>query len=411
MNTLDKTVDGIRLHGRYDSAFASVVDEFVNNFATRNEVGGSVCLSVDGKQRLDLWGGHVDEARSAPWREDTVSVVFSCTKGATALCAHLLIDRGLLDLQAPVAKYWPTFAHGAKEKTTVTMMLNHSAGLPAFREPIKQGGYYDWDYMIERLEKEEPFWEPGTRNGYHMISFGWVVGELVRRASGKSLGAFFRDEVAEPLGLDYWIGLPEAIEPRVSRMIPFRPDKTAPISDFTAAILADRNSIQALALLNSGGHSSESRAAHAAEIGGGGGISNARGLAGMYRPLANGGIENAKQFIGNDTIVRMSQVSMATQRDATLLIPTRFGLGFMKSMDNRARSAGNTDSAILGEKAFGHVGAGGSIGFADPECHLAFGYSMNRMGAGILLNERGQSLVDATYRALGYQGNGGGVWG
>ena len=173
MNTLDKTVDGIRLHGRYDSAFASVVDEFVNNFATRNEVGGSVCLSVDGKQRLDLWGGHVDEARSAPWREDTVSVVFSCTKGATALCAHLLIDRGLLDLQAPVAKYWPTFAHGAKEKTTVTMMLNHSAGLPAFREPIKQGGYYDWDYMIERLEKEEPFWEPGTRNGYHMISFGW----------------------------------------------------------------------------------------------------------------------------------------------------------------------------------------------------------------------------------------------
>ena len=410
MNTLDKTVDGARIQGRYDSAFTGVVDEFVANFATRNEVGGSVCLAIDGKTRVDLWGGFVDEARSAPWQEDTVSIVFSCTKGATALCAHLLIDRGLLDLQAPVGKYWPKFARGAKEKTTVTMMLNHSAGLPAFREPIKQNGYYDWDYMIERLENEEPFWEPGTRNGYHMTSCGWVVGELVRRASGKSLGAFFRDEVATPLGLHYWIGLPEAIEPRVSRMIPFRPDNTAAVSDFMAAILGDRNSIQALSLLNSGGHTTDSRDAHAAEIGGGGGISNARGLAGMYRPLANGGIENDRQFIGNDTIVRMSQVSMATQRDATLLIPTRFGLGFMKSMDNRARTAGNTDSAILGEKAFGHVGAGGSIGFADPEPRLAFGYSMNRMGPGILLNERGQALVDATYRALGYRGNGGGVW-
>ena len=265
--------------------------------------------------------------------------------------------------------------------------------------------------MITRLENEEPFWEPGTRNGYHMISFGWLVGELVRRASGKSLGTFFREEIALLLGLDFWIGLPEAIEPRVSRMIAFRPDKAAPMSDFTTAIIADRASIQALALLNSGGHTTDSRAAHAAEIGGGGGITNACGLAGMYRPLANRGLDNnGRPFIGNDTITRAAQASMATQRDATLLIPTRFSLGFMKSMDNRARPAGNQDSVILGEKAFGHVGAGGSIGFADPECHLAFGYAMNRMGAGILLNERGQSLVDATYRALGYAGNGGGVW-
>ena len=193
-------------------------------------------------------------------------------------------------------------------------------------------------------------------------------------------------------------------------MLPFRPAKGGPIGDFTRALLADPQSIPALALLNSGGFSPATREGRAAEIGGGGGITNGRGLAGMYRPLANRGNDNGKHFIGSDTIVRMSQVSMATLRDATLQIPTRFGLGFMKSMDNRAQPPGNTDSAILGEKAFGHVGAGGSIGFADPECRLAFGYSMNRMGAGILLNARGQSLVDATYRALGCTSNAGGVW-
>lgn len=409
-HNIDRTIDGVRIHGSCDPAFAGVLDEFANNFSSRDEVGASLSLSIDGATKVDLWGGFSDAQRSIPWQQDTVSVVFSCTKGATALCAQLLIDRGLLDLQAPVTRYWPQFGQAGKDKVTVLMMLNHSVGLPAFREPIKKGGYYDWDYMVERLEQEAPFWEPGTRNGYHMISFGWVVGELVRRASGKSLGTFFQDEIAQPLGIDFWIGLPEAIEPRVSKMIPFVPPKDAPRSDFVLAFMADQNSIPALAFFNSGGLSTDSREAHAAEIGGGGGITNARGLAGMYRPLANAGMHNGKQFIGNDTITRMSQVSMATQRDATLQMPTRFGLGFMKSMDNRARPPGNTDSVILGEKAFGHVGAGGSIGFADPECRLAFGYSMNRMGPGILLNERGQSLVDATYLALGYQGNGGGVW-
>ena len=412
MKSIDRTIDGIPIQGTYDSTFTGVLDEVIANFRERKELGGSVCLSVDGTTKLDLWGGFVDEEHSAPWRKDTVSLVFSCTKAATALCAHLLVERGLLDLQAPVSRYWPEFAQAGKEKATVTMMLNHSVGLPAFREPIKEGGYYDWDYMIDRLSKEEPFWEPGTRNGYHMISFGWVVGELVRRISGKSLGTFFRDEVAQPLGIDFWIGLPEAIESRVSKMIAAPPESFDLSSEFVIALFSDPKSISALSILNDGGHTynADSRGAHAAEIGGGGGISNARGLAGMYRPLANAGMYDRKQLIGNETIVRMRQVSMATQRDATLLIPTKFGLGFMRSMDNRSRPPGNTDSVILGEVAFGHVGAGGSLGFADPECRLSFGYSMNRMGAGILLNERGQSLVDATYRALGYRGNASGVW-
>src|SRR5574337_705133 len=181
---------------------------------------------------------------AAPWTDDTISIVHSCTKGATALCAHLLIDRGQLDLHAPVAEYWPEFAANGKQRATVEMMLNHSVGVPALREPVKDGGYYDWHYMCERLAAEAPFWEPGTRNGYHMMTFGWLVGELVRRVSGRSLGAFFRDEVATPLELDFWIGLPDAHRARVAPMIPWSPGADGPVMPFTKALLLDANSIQ-----------------------------------------------------------------------------------------------------------------------------------------------------------------------
>jgi len=395
-----------RVQGRVDPAFREVLDTFVENFDAHGEVGASVCLSVEGETRVDLWGGHVDEAGSAPWTEDTLSLVFSVTKAATALCAHLLIERGELDLHAKVTRYWPEFGQQGKEDATVAMMLNHSVGLPAFRDPIKPGGYYDWDYMVGRLEQEAPFWKPGIRNGYHMISFGWTVGELVRRVSGKSLGTFFADEFARPLGLDFWIGLPEALEPRVSHMIPFLPGPEGPFTDFTKALIGDPTSIPALSWLNSGGYSPDAREAHAAEIGGGGGISNARSLVRLFEPLADGG----GALFSRDSVTRMSQVSMATGDDATLCMPTRFALGFMKSMDNRHRPFGDIESCILGDRAFGHVGAGGSLGFADPDCALAFGYTMNRMGAGLLLNVRGQGLVDAAYRAVGFRTNAPGVW-
>ncbi len=414
MRDFDTTLDDIRIQGQLDRAYAPVVDAFIENFRTREEVGAALCVSVGRQVVVDIWGGFADAERTRQWNADTIAVVFSCTKAATALCAHVLIERGLLELHAPVARYWPEFARNGKEHVTVAMMLNHTAGVPAFREPIKAGGFYDWDYVVERLGDEAPFWEPGTRNGYHMMTFGWTVGELVRRASGKSLGTFFRDEVAGRLGLDFWIGLPEALEPRVAAMVPWRPKRGEPASEFTRALQADWKSLQGLALLNSGGHNAGSREAHAAELGGGGGITNARGLEGMYRPLANRGRMEGGTFLQPTTIARMSQVSVATPRDATLLIATRFGLGFMKSMDNRHLQLDGgpqgIDSALLGEKAFGHVGAGGSIGFADPECELAFGYVMNRMGAGILLNPRGQALVDETYRMLGYRTNAPGVW-
>ncbi|MGH1374467.1 MAG: serine hydrolase domain-containing protein [Cellvibrionaceae bacterium] len=414
MIKIEESLNGKLIQGVCDEKFESVAEQFLRNYSERGEVGASVCVRVDDQKVVDLWGGFAEEESQRPWQEDTVSIVFSCTKAATALCAHLLVDRGLLDLNAPVSRYWPEFGQAGKESVTVAMMLNHSAGVPAFREPVKEGGYNDWDYMIERLEKEEPFWQPGTRNGYHMISFGWTVGELVRRVSGKSLGQFFADEIAAPLDLEFWIGLPESIDSRVAPMIAAAPNLEPPISDFVQAVMNDPKSTSHLALFNNGGHNANAVAAHRAEIGGAGGVSNARSLSKMFQPLANAGVISSEKgsasLLSSTAIDRMSQVSMATGLDDTLLRPTRFALGFMKSMDNRDYKPGNTEGFIIGDRAFGHVGAGGSAGFADPDAKLAFGYTMNQMGDGILLTDRGQSLVDATYQSLGYRDCDPGFW-
>ncbi|WP_300393647.1 serine hydrolase domain-containing protein [Henriciella sp.] len=394
------------VNGACDAKFAALKEEFARNFEERGESGASVCVSVNGETVVDLWGGVADPATGDAWQENTVSIVFSCTKAAVALCAHILVDRGELELHAPVAKYWPEFAKNGKENTTVQMMLNHESALPALREPVKKGGFYDWDYMIKRLEDEEAFWEPGTRNGYHMVNFGWTVGELVRRVSGKSLGQFFADEVAGPTGADFWIGLPDDVSPHIAPIIAYEPKPDDIPSDFTKRLLTKPDSIQALSFTNNGGWHPNDPAAHKAEIGGAGGISNARGQVAMYTPLAC----NDGSLVSADRLHAMSMVSTATQQDATLLVPTRFASGFMKSMDNRGQRVGRRESAIIGERAFGHVGAGGHIGFADPECGMAFSYTMTQMGQGLLMNERGQSLIDAAYRALGYRTNAPGAW-
>ncbi len=187
-----------------------------------------MCLTVGGETVVDLWGGIADQKTGAAWTKDTVSIVFSCTKGATALCAHILASRGKLDLDAPVAELWPEFAKNGKERATTRMMLDHSVGVPALRAKVKDSGPYEWDYMTGLLAEEAPFWEPGTRNGYQGFAFGWTVGEMVRRAAGMSLGTFFQNEIAKPLGLDFWIGLPEEIEPRVAPITPSSTSRSRP---------------------------------------------------------------------------------------------------------------------------------------------------------------------------------------
>jgi CubicO group peptidase (beta-lactamase class C family) len=393
------------VEGTCEPRFARVREEFERNFAERGEVGASVCVMLDGEPVVDLWGGQADPTSGRAWDRDTIGHVWSATKGATALCAHMLASRGRLDLNAPVARYWPEFAKNGKESVLVRHLLNHQAGLPAVRDPLPPGCFYDWSLMVDALAREEPFWRPGTRNGYHALTFGYLVGEVVRRVDGRTLGTFFRDEVAGPLGLDFWLGLPAEHEGRVAPTIPAAPPAPGdPVPSFYVAALTDPTSVQALVLANTGGYmllpgESDSRAAHTAEIGAVGGISSARGLAGMYRALALGGAP----LVDPDQLVVMGAVSSATSVDAVLLVPSRFSLGFVKTADNRYLPVADREGVLMSEEAFGHVGMGGSHGFADPRARLSFGYTMSRQGTGLGVNERGQSLIDAVYAAIGYR--------
>lgn len=419
--TLKTSVKTGEVAGFCDPRFERVAEEFTRNFQERGEVGASVCVQIEGETFVDLWGGSADPASNKPWAEDTITQVWSATKGATALCAHMLVERGLLDLEAPVVRYWPEFGQAGKESIPVKMLLNHQSGLAAISEPLPAGALFDWELMIRALERQAPFWQPGTRNGYHGFTFGYLVGEVVRRVSGKSLGTFFREEVAKPLGLDFWIGLPEALESRVAPIIPADPpDPNGPVSPMMMAIATDSTSMQALVMFNTGGYmlpgpdgvfGFNTRAAYAAEFGSVGAMTNGRGLAGMYAPLANGGSLKGVSLVSRDTLARMGAVSSASSVDATILLPTRFSLGYAKSIDNRrVPNCTEDDSLILSEEAFGHPGFGGAIGFVDPVARMSFGYAMNRMGQGVGLNARGQSLIDAAYLSLGYTSNAGGSW-
>ncbi len=399
------------IQGTCDVRFDGVREEFERNFDERGEVGASVCVMIEGRTVVDLWGGVSDRHTLRPWERNAIGWVWSCTKGATALCAHLLISRGSLDLDRPVASYWPEFGQEGKDGITVRMLLNHQAGLPAIRQPLVAGGLYDWQYLTGVLAAEEPFWEPGTRQGYHATTFGHLVGELIRRVSGRPFDVFFRDEIAGPLGLDFYFGLPEENEPRVAPTIRADPPPPGePRSRFIAAMSSDPNSIQALMVKNTGQRSPSgdhnSREARRAVLPSQGGITNARGLAGMYAPLAQGG----GRLVDADTLKQMGTVSSAIGVDSTLLIGLRIALGYWKSSDNRQGPPGARDSMILSEEAFGHPGMGGSLGFADPGAKMSFGYTMNKQGRGVGLNERGQNLVDAVYRALGYRTNRWGWW-
>jgi len=396
--------------GGYHPTFRAVRDEFVRNFSERGELGASVCVIVDGHTVVDLWGGTARLDTGEPWGEDTIAHVWSCTKGATALCAHILAARGLLDLDAPVVQYWPEFGQNGKEGTTVAMLLSHQAGVPAIREPLPPGAFYDHGLMTGILAAEAPFWDPGTRHGYHALTFGFLVGELVRRVSGRLLGEFFREEVAGPLGIDWSMGLPDSEVSRLAPVIPADPP-TPPFPFWLLKALTDPTSIQALIFFNSGGYlnpgEAESPAARAAtEIGASGSFTNARGLAKLYQALVPDRNTGETALVDRAGFSRMSRAHSAGF-DLFGLIHSRFALGYVKSIDNRRGAPGNQDSGIISEAAFHHSGFGGSIGLVDPGARMSLGYVMNKQGQGTLLNTRGQSLVDAAYRSLGYVDAGG----
>jgi CubicO group peptidase (beta-lactamase class C family) len=411
--------NGAQINGYCAPAYKPVFDAFVANFQQRQEIGASIAVTVKGTPVLEAWGGFSDALAttpSVPWNRDTVSLVFSCTKAATALCAHMLAAQGMLDLDKPVAFYWPEFAANGKSAITVRVLMQHAAGLAAipFGSPIPLGGWADWSLMTSTLAAQAPWWEPGTAHGYHALTYGWLVGEVVRRVSGVSVGTFFQNQVAAPLGMDFWIGMPSS---QLGRVAPMRAaTEVLPVDRFTNTAIADPSSLQA-AVFNIGGWlgippstppAYNTPASLQAEIPAAGGVTNARGLATMYAVLANGGALGTTRLLPTDYAACLGLIHSSLPVDRTLLVAMRMALGFHGSIDNRA--IGPSLSALLGATAYGHAGFGGSIGFADPQANLSFGYTMNRMGAGTALNDRGQSLIDAAYTALGFASNRYGAW-
>jgi CubicO group peptidase (beta-lactamase class C family) len=381
------------IHGTCDARFAPLRDTFVRNFSTFGETGAALSITIDNQPVVDLWAGHADVARTKEWRPDTIVNVYSTTKGMAAICAHRLADQGRLDFDAPVTKYWPEFAQAGKDDLPVRYLLSHQAGLPAVKQMMSPHAMYEPLTMATALAAQEPWWQPGSKHGYHVVTYGWLVGEVVRRITGKTLGTFFRDEVAQPLGVDFHIGLPAEHEPRVAPLI-LPPPPTAEQADLFAEILKDPESMLAKAFINPpvALDAVNSREWRAAEIPAANGHTNARALARVYGVLASGGALNGTRLL-SQTAIDGALVEQSDGPDAVLPLYTRFGLGFMLS----------TPKEKMGPnpRTFGHGGMGGSMAFADPDARLGFGYVMNEMHSGLwLIDPRPVALIEALYASL-----------
>lgn len=381
------------VHGHCDARFAAVRTAFEESFHGRDELGAAVAVTLDGETVVDLWGGWADAARTRPWERETLVNVWSTSKGPTSLCAHILADRGLLDLDAPVAAYWPEFAAAGKESVLVRHLLSHRAGLAGLREPHDLDQLCDWELTVERLAAQEPWWEPGTRSGYHALTFGHLVGEVVRRVSGLRPGAFLEREVTGPLGIDFTIGLPEKEAGRAAELV--HPPVTS--SSEQAAIFAQLAPAAVAALANPPVGATEANTARwrAAEIPAANGHGTARAVAALYGIFAGRGSYGSRQVLSPEAAERVRE-GQGTCRDLVLgagfAHETETGLGLWLS--------GPNGSYGPNPRAFGHDGFGGSCGLADPESGLSLGYVMNRMGPHIADDPRKMALVDALYSAL-----------
>ncbi len=389
-----------------EPGFEPVRDAFIANFTEHGDAGAGLCVYHRGHKVVELVGGWSWQKGGIPYDDEALQLIFSSTKGATALCAHLLAERGLLDFDQPVAGYWPEFAAAGKEEVTVRHLLSHQAGLPTIDNPIKLADVLAWEPVVEALAAQAPFWEPGSAHGYHALTYGWLVGEVIRRVSGRSIGCFFAEEVAAPLGIDFWIGLPEEQEARVSRLrigpLPTlgalrNPKEIDPtIAELAKEIFAPGSLLLRALTLNGafgefmGGQGPfNNPAVHAAEVPAANGITNASGLARMYASMV--GEVDGVRLLDKESVARATRTE-SDGKDRVLVTNSRFGLGFMLHAENF--------SPMLGPASFGHTGAGGSVGFADVENQIGFGYVMNQMRMGLGVDGRPARLIAALRSCL-----------
>ena len=389
--------DQLPLGGSCAKGFESVRDAFVTNFAERDEVGAAVAVWVDGDLVVNLWGGFADARRRRRWRENTLASVFSGTKGLTSTCVHLLADRGEVDLSAPVAQYWPEFAAAGKQDITIASVLGHRSGVIGPRTPLHWRDAADWDRVCEQLALSEPWWEPGTAQGYHMVTFGFILGEVVRRVTGRTIGQYLRTEIAEPMGIDVHIGLPVAEHHRCAEMVnkPHIRDVLANGQAPDSPVSLDDHPMAGLSVAMGfvpddelGSH--ELRRWRTCEFPSTNGHVSALGLATFYNGLAQEKLLSLEHMES----VRVSQGGFDT--DVVLgprVADHGWGLGYM--LNQRGVAGPNL-------RSFGHGGSGGSYGFVDLENRIGYAYVMNHFDATKCnADPRSTALSDPVYRALG----------
>jgi CubicO group peptidase (beta-lactamase class C family) len=397
----ERTCGGATICGAVEPGFEAVRDAFEENFTSRGDLGSATAVYVDGRPVVDLWGGTADHVNGRPWTSDTLSLVWSATKGPAAMAVHLLAQRGLIDLDAPVARYWPEFAQNGKADIPVHMILSHRAGLPVIDRKVGRQDLLDGKAVVEALAAQAPVWKPGTRHGYHAITIGYLTGELVRRVTGRTLGRYFADEIAVPLGLDFWIGLPKDHLHRVSRIIEAEASEpgivdTLPegeIRDTAKAYgksVADPNSLTSRAFHIGGFRNSDFNQpdVQAAELAWGNGIGDARSLARLY--AATIGEVDGFRLLSEETLKRAT-IDRGAAPDAVLVYPTRWSDGFM--LPTRI-------APWLSESSFGFTGAGGHVGLADPELKVGFAYTMTKMFGNLTGDPRPAALLEALKASL-----------
>jgi CubicO group peptidase (beta-lactamase class C family) len=363
--------------------FEPVRAAFESNFASGADLGASYCATIAGETVVDMWGGFADEARTRPWQKDTIVNVYSTTKTMTALTALLIADRGELDFDAPVARYWPEFAANGKRDVKVSHLMSHSAGLSGWKEKMVAQDLYDWEKATSLLAAQAPYWEPGTAPGYHAVTQGYLVGEVVRRITGRSVGTVFREEIAAPLDADFHIGLPASEDARVAELIP---PEVGGISQGPQTELqknmATNPPIDPM--------STRTRAWRAAEIPAAGGTGNARSVAEIHMLLANGGIAKGKRIL-SEAGCRKALEPQIEGQDLILGIPVRYGMGF--GLPGEMIPLPNPNTIFWG-------GYGGSLVIIDMDAHTTFAYAMNRMQGTTTGDMRAFTLAMAMWQAM-----------
>lgn len=401
------TVSETEIGGWVAPGFEGVREAFEENFRSHGDKGASLGVYVDGQAKVDLWGGVADVTTGRPWTADSVAIVYSATKGATAILAWLLAQRGVLDFDAPVTRYWPEFAGGGKADVPVRYLFTHQVGLPYLDRVLAREQVLEGSAIVKVLEQQAPVWTPGTAHGYHALTYGWLTGALIAKAVGSPLGKVFDAEIAQPLGLDFHIGLPAADIPRVAPLVDMPPPDPHALDVITdpgqrellmaiGAAALDPESAFSRALSTNGALPTPDAVTwndlrvYQAEMPAANGISNGRSLARLYAATVSE--VDGIRLLSAETVEK-ARAEQVSGPDRTLIGPSRFATGFQLP---------TLASPQLSPDSFGHQGAGGALGFADVRRKVGFGYVQNQLlGSGPAGDPRTQTLIAAVARAVG----------